>query len=770
MLTFQLRIVLPLLFSLLFGVIGSATASEALPTVRVGIITDGPIMREHTFLNLIKDELRGSTSGSFTVEFPPDATVYGNWGKEGREEVVDDLLSRTDLNVVIALGIGVGAEICERTEISTPVVVPFLFPNCSTGCSQQSVFQTRSIDMRDVIARDLRAFHDLIAFSRVAILLDPSWPANCNLDDFKRQSALQAVTIDFITVETADSEVGQRLHPETDAVYLMPMFQLDDAAFETLVSDLTARGLPTFSMIGEEELENGVFAAVNTRAAMSAIARGTALDLLDASEGREISDPVARELGGKLTLNMKTAQALGFDPSWELLTRVRLVHDQNFWRDRPIDLATAMRRAVDANLDLAVNERRVAADAEEIRDAQSNYRPQLSIGLGGAVIDENHAMGALGQYAKSASGSLTLNQLIYSDAASSNISIQKDLHRARLLDSQALRLDIARDAVAAYMDVMRTNALIEVRRDQVDLTSTNLELARLRHTLGTSGAVEVHRWEAELATARAGLLQALSQHRQTERQLSRLLDEDLTTRWSIREVEIDTSLETLGGAEMIPRLGGATGYTDLALSLMNEGIERAPELAALQTMIGAQERLLTSTERASYVPTVGLQANVAQVFAKDETSGIDLGDFADLIPELDDTSWSVGVQASVPILTGGKNKARQEQTRQELQALRIDHENVSEKLSQRTLSALDAAIASWSSIELRRQAADAATKTLDLVRDAYVRGSASILGVLDAQNSAIRADLAARTAIYDFLDDWAEVRRSVARLDTTSSR
>ena len=64
-------------------------------------------------------------------------------------------------------------------------------------------------------------------------------------------------------------------------------------------------------------------------------------------------------------------------------------------------------------------------------------------------------MAALGNYPMYAAGSLTLTQLIYSDAASANISIQKELQQVRELDFGALKLDIARNAVAAYMNVMR---------------------------------------------------------------------------------------------------------------------------------------------------------------------------------------------------------------------------------------------------------------------------------------------------------------------------
>ena len=223
-----------------------------------------------------------------------------------------------------------------------------------------------------------------------------------------------------------------------------------------------------------------------------------------------------------------------------------------------------------------------------------------------------------------------------------------------------------------------------------------------------------------------------------------------------------TALEALGGAGHVALLGTPDGYDRLTASLVTEAMERAPELAALQAAIGAQERALTAANRERYVPRVGLQASLNQILAKDSSGGLDLGEIGDIIPEFDDTSWQVGVQATLPVLTGGANKARRIKASEELTALRVDFHNTREKLAQRTLSAVDTATASWSTMSLRRQAADAAAETQELVQDAYARGAASILDLLDAQNNALTSELAAVTAVYDFLDDWAEVQRSVA--------
>ena len=263
---------------------------------------------------------------------------------------------------------------------------------------------------------------------------------------------------------------------------------------------------------------------------------------------------------------------------------------------------------------------------------------------------------------------------------------------------------------------------------------------------------------------------AISANSMSERQLSRLLDEPLTTRWSPKEPEVSPTLQTLGGERDAALLETPDGYDRLASILVTQGLDRAPELAALDAAITAQERSYKAAKRAYYAPTVAARADVNQVLAKDTSGGLDLGDIGDLIPEFDDTSWQLGVQAALPVVTGGANKARRVQAQEELFALQTDRRNAEEKLSQRTLSALDTATASWSTISLRSEAADAASKTLELVRDAYARGAASIIDLLDAQNNALTSELGAVTAVYTFLDDWAEVQRSVAGIETTHPR
>ena len=67
---------------------------------------------------------------------------------------------------------------------------------------------------------------------------------------------------------------------------------------------------------------------------------------------------------------------------------------------------------------------------------------------------------------------------------------------------------------------------------------------------------------------------------------------------------------------------------------------------------------------------------------------------------------------------------------------------------------------SFATIALTRDAAEASAKNLELVTDLYQRGAADIIQLVDAQNQALSAKLAASNATYNFLIDALRAQRA----------
>jgi len=127
----------------------------------------------------------------------------------------------------------------------------------------------------------------------------------------------------------------------------------------------------------------------------------------------------------------------------------------------------------------------------------------------------------------------------------------------------------------------------------------------------------------------------------------------------------------------------------------------------------------------------------------------------------DGWDWQVGIQASIPLFTGGARAAARGRTSEELLQLQSRKRAVAQRIEQRVRAAMHLAGASNAGIGLANAGAEAARKNLDLVADAYSQGMVSIIELLDAQSASFVADLAAANALHDFLLDLMEVERAV---------
>jgi outer membrane protein TolC len=132
------------------------------------------------------------------------------------------------------------------------------------------------------------------------------------------------------------------------------------------------------------------------------------------------------------------------------------------------------------------------------------------------------------------------------------------------------------------------------------------------------------------------------------------------------------------------------------------------------------------------------------------------------IEPADETTWSVGVQASLPLFEG-EQFAEAAQAREERRRLEEERLAARQRIEGRVRAASHRAGASYAGIRETRAAAEAARSNLDLVADAYSRGALPLIDVLDAQNAFVVAGEAADDALFDFLTDVIDIERALGR-------
>lgn len=115
-----------LLFTMLLF---SCSSLYGMESVRIGIVTDGPYWENPLILKEIKNELNKLAADQFLIQYPKEATVDGQFNRERIRMITQAMLSRSDLNLILAVGHHSSLEFARAKTLNIPVVaVNIQFP------------------------------------------------------------------------------------------------------------------------------------------------------------------------------------------------------------------------------------------------------------------------------------------------------------------------------------------------------------------------------------------------------------------------------------------------------------------------------------------------------------------------------------------------------------------------------------------------------------------------------------------------------------------
>lgn len=751
-------------------------AGGARPAVRIGVVLDGPWARNEEILGVFQQEIVDLLSGEFDVMFPPESRRTDGWTAAGVRAALSRLLDDPGVDLILALGVLGSNCACLRAELAKPVLAPFVLDAELQGLPQKDgasgVKNLSYTAFPNPIRRHLEVFRQIVPFRKLALFTTPYYMEALQgiRTRFPSVAGEMGISLQIVVVETSVDQALGRVDPDVDAVYLTPLLHLPLSEFDKLVHGLIEKGLPSFSLLGRSEVERGVFAGLNADDLFPRLARRVALNVQRILLGEEAGTlPFAFPPRERLCVNMATAQAIRVWPPFSVLGEAELIQEEPPGAARRISLFDAVQEAVRSNLDLMERERAVVAGAEEVRKARARLLPSLELEASGRILDADRAEASFGAEAeRKAQAAAVFSQALFSEPLWAALTVEKNLQQARELERDERRLDVAYEAAATYLDLLRAKTFERIEKETLRLTRSNFELAQVRQSIGISGPAELYRWESEIAKSRQAVLKAVSRRQQAEQALNRILNRPLAEPFVTEEIDLqDSRLATSDPrlAQMVSTPWHLETFRDF---LVAEGLAASVELRRAEAAVAAAARRLDSARRAWWAPTVGVRAEVSRTLAEGGAGrqgpsipGIGSG----LVPQADDTDWSVGFRASIPLFEGGARLAEQEQAAQELRRLETQKDALLDRLEQRIQSALLRTEASFPSIGLSRSASEAARRNLELVTDAYSRGVVSILDLLDAQNASLVADQVAANSVYDFLLDLMELQRATNRFD-----
>lgn len=285
---------------------------------------------------------------------------------------------------------------------------------------------------------------------------------------------------------------------------------------------------------------------------------------------------------------------------------------------------------------------------------------------------------------------------------------------------RAVEGDVFTEAVAAYMDVIRDRAIVELNANNVRVLTTNLEATRDRFEIGDLTRTDVAQSEARLSISRSTLATAQGRLTASEENYRRV---------------IGKRPDALQQPPPLPPFP-ATADEAVRIALVNN-----PDLIAVSRQADAAG-FDVRTARAGRLPTV---------------SGIASGDYVNTLGggngslggSSTGTATAIGVQGRIPLYQGGLPAARIRQA-QAFEGQSLEQRIATERaVVSTTRSAFATYTAAQNAIASNNVAVAANELALEGARAENSVGTRSILDVLNAEQELLNSQVLLVTARRD---------------------
>ena len=735
-----------------------ASAQDA---VGIAVVTDGPAARQVNQQDLYVAELLALTEREFDITVREFA---GEWSRASIEAALDAAYADPEIDHVLVSGFIANQITALRREFAKPTFLPIIL-DVGLLAAESDGDRSGIPNLSYLVAyadfqADLDTLARLTPYDKLALIYDEEVASA--IPELRESAyaavAARGVELLEVTHNGVDHNLVSRVPPDTDAIFVAGLPRMPPAEFLRLVNDINAAGWPSYSFAGVVDVEAGVLATNTEPRDINRQARLNALNMQAVLLGERAEDQsIGADINERLTINMETARRIGLSPSFDVLNDAVLLNQDVEVTGEEFGLEDVARRAIGENQILRAEGLGVLAGEQEIFRARANLLPQINAGLSATRRNDSPSVqnGFLAE--QSTDGQVTVNQLIYADSAAANLSIQRSLQLSRESALAELQLDIVQASTTSYYTVLNARSQLRVEENNLRISRANLELAENRVRLGTSTRADVYRWEAEVARAQIRTLSARAALNRAWETLNRLLHRPMGTRIPLEDASFNEPF-VLTREEFDDLVQSPADYLRFSNFFVRDALELAPEIDQLDAQIVAKRRDVTSQRRSFWLPDFSLGGNYSSNI---DQSGLGAGSFAG--QGLDD--WSVGLQATLPLFTGGLRKANVSRASYELQQLLTSRTAIAELVEEEIRNALHTIQASYGQIELANTAAESARRNLELVRDAYGRGTVNVIQLLDAQEASLDAAAGAAERFYGFFIDVMALQRAVGRFD-----
>ena len=726
----------------------------AAQSATVAIVHDGQVAGVDLTAD-IEAELQRvlGTRRSITIKSPPEFDA--NWDINRAPDVLRAAMNDPEVDIVIGTGSFVTRAAADPSyDLPKPFISSFVqrtplfgIPYTELGSSKKNL--TFVIIPRGV-ARDIEVMQQLNPFDKIHVVAGDELIPLIREFEGVREYARDSLQVDFELLGVTPESPIPNIPEEAQVIYLGRTPRLTSEQRAQMIESITARGYPTFSLVGHSDVYKGALAGLMPDV-YDLVIRRVALNVGALLRGETVEElPVVLAVDTRLMLNGSTAERIGYFPNFETIALAEVINVQALEADsQPLDFGGALSLAEDRNINLYVKDADVEVTLRDKQVARSPLLPQ--VGAVGSYANNQPIVPAAILPTDVGNVGLRVSQMIFDDRAISDFRSSGRRYEANVLARETTRLDVLTAAGTEFLEYVLRRILVSVDSENVQLTADNLELSKVRYEVGYSGQDEVFRWTAELAESRSRLLRSATDMESSRIAFNQVLGVEQDRRWLPKEVEVDPDEFTLLDGRLSDLYRNNNTRPSLRDAIVKIAIDNAPELGFYQKAIEAQDIQVAQRTRSFLIPQFFLQ------FQYDY--------FWEFEPRIDgqrDDQYTLAVVAQYPIFNGANRYYDRERQKASLVGLHSERERARQLVERRARTAFTRVENSFPIIKLSVEAAENADANFQIVQEKYAQGIVNVTDLLQAQNQAFNTNQNAAASVYSFLIDLVQLQRAIS--------
>ena len=284
--------------------------------------------------------------------FVRDAFYSAQWETNLRENVVEDISKRIqkkgDIDLLIAMGTWAGQDVSKRSLNANILVMTASDAVASGIINSPHDSGAKNLHAHidpTLFERQIRLFHDLVKFNKLGIIFENSSAGRSYAGIESAEHLSKELNFEIITCfavsdipdedqrEAAYLSCVDKIATKIDALYVTPHGGVTENTIPLIIERSMNHRLPTFSQSGSHEVEKGLLMSLS-RINFKKVGLFQAAIMANVFNGAQPGDLAqAFEEPLNLSLNMGTAESIGFIPSAAVIAAADIIYQRKIIQD-----------------------------------------------------------------------------------------------------------------------------------------------------------------------------------------------------------------------------------------------------------------------------------------------------------------------------------------------------------------------------------------------------------------------------------------------------